>query len=263
MSASPRPVPDLAVVIPVHNEQDNIAPLLDEVDAALRGVVGSFELLVVDDGSSDHTADVLRRTRIGRPHLRILRHDRNRGQSAALASGVRGARARWVATLDGDGQNDPRDLPRLWSLVTAVDRDPLLRLVTGHRTGRREVWLRRASSRVANVVRGRLLGDRAPDSGCGLKVFEREAFLRLPLFDHFHRFLPALMQRGGWAVASVVVSHRPRAAGVSHYGIRNRLWVGLVDIVGVAWLGRRAAPWTAASFGCEGARNDEEGKNGH
>lgn len=264
MLASDRPNPDLAVVIPVHNEQDNIAPLLDEVDAALKGIQETFELLVVDDGSSDDTAGVLRRERLGRPHLTVIRHRDNLGQSAALATGVRAARAAWVATLDGDGQNDPGDIPNLWKYVTSANRDPALRLIVGHRRKRHDPWLRRASSSVANGVRGRLLGDRTPDAGCGLKVFERETFLRLPLFDHFHRFLPSLMQRAGWVVASLEVSHRPRRAGVSHYGVRNRLWVGLVDLLGAAWLGRRSGPWAACGIDSEaGASADGEGrKNG-
>jgi len=166
----------------------------------------------------------------------------NCGQSTAIATGVRHARAPLIATLDGDGQNDPADIQLLWQRWQAEhaagDTAPLL--LVGWRVQRRDTALRRLSSRVANGVRSRLLGDATPDTGCGLKVFPRELFLRLPFFDHLHRFLPALAQREGGQVVSMPVSHRARPAGTSKYGIHNRLWVGIVDLFGVMWLQRRA-----------------------
>jgi len=232
--------PALSVVVPAHNEAENLPSLLDEVRAALAGRV-SYEVVVVDDGSSDDTAFLVAAMSKDFPELRVLRHREQCGQSAALLSGVRAARAPWIATLDGDGQNDPADIPRLWAMVEDPDRPPDLKLIAGHRVRRRDGWLKRASSRIANGVRGRLLGDRTPDTGCGLKLFERQTLLAVPHFDHFHRFLPALIQRGGGRVISVEVGHRPRAGGRSHYGVHNRLWVGIVDLFGVMWLQRRAA----------------------
>ena len=231
--------PSLSVVIPVHDEEANIVPLLDEVVAALGTLPGGYEIVVVDDASRDTTVAVLQRAIATHPHLRVLRHGRNHGQSAALLTGVRGAMAEWVATLDGDGQNDPADIQRLWAMATSTPGRLLM--VAGHRRKRRDNWFRRASSRIANGVRSRLLGDNTPDTGCGLKLFPRALFLELPHFDHYHRFLPALVQQAGGTVVSVEVGHRPRAHGRSHYGIHNRLWVGLVDLVGVLWLKRRAA----------------------
>lgn len=233
--APARPV--LSVVVPVHNEQDNILPLLDEITAALDGV-GEFEIVVIDDGSTDGTPNVLRAS--GRKGLVVVRHRRNCGQSAALLSGVRIARGAWIATLDGDGQNDPADIPKLWRMLGETG-DPDLKMIAGHRKRRQDTWLKRLSSRIANGVRGWLLGDSTPDTGCGLKLFERELFLRVPHFDHFHRFLPALIQQGGGRVTSVEVRHRHRRSGRSHYGVGNRLWVGIVDLVGVMWLKRRSA----------------------
>lgn len=230
-----RTLDGLSVVIPVCNEEPNVAPLADEVAAALRGRV-PFELIFVDDGSTDRTAEVARATRAAVPELRLLRHSRRSGQSRALVSGVRAARHEWVATLDGDGQNDPADIP---ALVAAALAAPDVRLVMGNRVTRRDTWLRRLSSRVANGVRGRLLHDGTPDTGCGIKVLHRPTFLELPVFDHMHRFLPALFQREGARVISVAVAHRPRMRGQSKYGLFDRLWVGIVDIFGVRWLNSR------------------------
>ena len=251
--------PALSVVIPVHNEQDNIAPLLEEVAAAVNAMDLAAQIVVVDDGSADGTRAALDAAARSHGNLAVVRHSRNRGQSAALLSGVRVAAAPWIATLDGDGQNDPADLPKLWNRV-AGEADPHGLMVVGYRRARRDTWARRVSSRIANAVRGTLLGDGTPDTGCGLKVFERDAFLALPHFDHFHRFLPALMQRAGGRVLSVDVGHRPRQSGASHYGIGNRLWVGLVDLAGVMWLGRRAAPWRldALERGDTNIGNEEE-----
>jgi dolichol-phosphate mannosyltransferase len=168
--------------------------------------------------------------------LRVVRHRRSAGQSAALATGIRAARGVWIATLDGDGQNDPADIPALHARAQAPDAPAL---VAGWRARRRDTALKRFSSRLANGVRAALLGDSTPDTGCGLKVFRRETFLRLPAFNHMHRFLPALVQRDGGLVVNQRVNHRPRAAGTSKYGVMNRLFVGIVDLLGVMWLQRR------------------------
>ncbi len=238
------------MVIPAHDEAENIGPLIREVRAALARApeVADWEIVVVDDGSDDGTGARATELACDVPHLTVVRHPRKAGQSFALLSGVRAATAPWIATLDGDGQNDPADIP---GLLAAREREASARaagaagpargplLLAGHRATRRDTWLKRVSSRIANGVRGRLLGDRTPDTGCGLKLFEREAFLALPHFDHMHRFLPALFLRAGGRVVSVPVGHRPRTRGRSHYGVRNRLFVGIVDLFGVMWLMRR------------------------
>jgi dolichol-phosphate mannosyltransferase len=168
-----------------------------------------------------------------------LRHKASCGQSMAIHTGVKAARAPWIATLDADGQNDPADIPKLWEVARAALPSPPL-LVAGHRTRRRDTWSKRAASRLANAIRRRLLGDGTPDTGCGLKLFRRDLFLELPAFDHMHRFLPALVLRQGGTVVSVPVNHRPRERGRSNYGVLDRLWVGIVDLCGVMWLRRRA-----------------------
>ena len=229
----------LSVVVPMRNEADNVLPLIEEIHAALVGQA-DFELIVVDDGSTDTTAQRLAQAQTAFPQLRVVRHARGYGQSTAIASGVRAARHPWIATLDGDRQNHPADLPKLLDALRPGRRAPGLAMVIGWRTARHDNAVRRLSSRIANGVRARLLGDATPDTGCGLKVFPRELFLRLPFFDHLHRFLPALVQREGGQVVSVPVSHRARPAGTSKYGIHNRLWVGIVDLFGVMWLQRRA-----------------------
>lgn len=228
---------NLSIVVPVHNEAENIRPLVAEIFAVLGGRE-AVEVIYVDDGSTDDTLRRLRneQSRWG-DKLRILAHDVVCGQSAAIHSGVRAARNHWIATLDGDGQNDPSDIQRLLDEARRADSSNVM--VIGHRVDRRDTWTRRASSRVANAVRGALLRDRTPDSGCGLKIFPRVLFLALPRFDHMHRFLSALVRREGGQIRSVPVAHRPRRHGRSKYGLRNRLWVGIVDLIGVAWLQRR------------------------
>ena len=228
----------VSVIVPVKNEADNVLPLIEEIHAALDGRF-DFELIYVDDGSSDATPQRLAEAATRFPRLRSIRHRESCGQSTAVATGVRAARHAWIATLDGDGQNDPADLPRLLAALSPAQRTAGLDLVIGWRTARHDSLVRKLSSRIANGVRGGLLGDRTPDTGCGLKLFSREVFLRLPFFDHMHRFLPALVLRDGGHVASVPVNHRPRTAGTSKYGIGNRLWVGIVDMFGVMWLKRR------------------------
>ena len=237
LSVTELSVTELSVVVPVHDEAANIAPLIAEIDAALGGRI-EFEIVYVDDGSGDASAEELARARRRHPRLKVLRHRAQCGQSAALGTGIAAARAEWIATLDGDGQNDPADI---LSLVEARDEsgDPNLRMIAGVRRKRRDSPLRRLSSRIANAVRRRVLRDATTDTGCGLKLFRREAYLALPAFDHMHRFLPALIKRGGGAVLEVPVGHRPRRAGASHYGMLNRAWIGLVDMLGVAWLQRR------------------------
>jgi dolichol-phosphate mannosyltransferase len=231
--------PELSVVVPVHNEADNLAPLTAEIRAALEGSI-DYELIYVDDGSDDGTAECLSRLAAGFSRLRVIRHVGRAGQTAAILNGVLTACGAWVATLDGDGQNDPADIPKLLAAMRDPGARPGLRLLVGHRQGRRDSLTKRASSRIANTVRARLLGDATPDTGCGLKLFSREVFLSLPRFDHMHRFLPALFLRSGWRSASLPVNHRPRRAGRSHYGVLDRLWIGIVDLAGVLWLKRRA-----------------------
>lgn len=231
---------EVSLVIPVHNEEENIEPLLAEIVAALAGI--KYEVIYVDDGSSDQTVRRLQQAAQSMPVLRVIRHARSCGQSTAVWSGVRQARAPWVATLDGDGQNDPADIPRLLAKASQAGeaREQPLVCVCGYRRTRRDTWLKRLSSKIANGIRSAMLKDRTPDTGCGLKVFSRDAFLTLPYFDHMHRFLPALFLRSGGAIVSVEVNHRERIRGVSKYGLFNRLWVGIVDLCGVAWLQRRA-----------------------
>jgi dolichol-phosphate mannosyltransferase len=227
--------PLISVVVPVRNEAPNIAPLIAEIRASLAGV--DHEIVYVDDGSDDGTLAALREAARAGP-LAIVRHRVGCGQSAAIVSGVRRARGHWIATLDGDGQNDPADIPALLARAEAAGGAGLL-LIAGHRIRRRDNRVKRLTSRLANAIRASLLGDATPDTGCGLKMFTRAAFLELPAFDHMHRFLPALFIRAGGTVVSVPVNHRPRLRGASKYGTLDRLWVGIVDLVGVYWLQRR------------------------
>ena len=228
---------DLSVVIPVRNEAPNLAPLVAEIRTALDGRF-DYEIVCVDDGSSDGTAAELLRLRGDFERLRVVRHRRGSGQSMAIRSGVKAARGPWIATLDGDGQNDPADIPILWEIAQRVPTDAAL-LVAGQRRQRRDSWSKRWASRVANAIRQAMLRDSTPDSGCGLKLFRRDLFLDLPAFDHMHRFLPALVRGIGGQVISVPVNHRPRQCGRSNYGVLDRAWVGLIDLFGVMWLLRR------------------------
>ena len=227
---------DLTIVIPVFNEVESIGPLLDEISTQFDAETG-YEIIVVDDGSSDGTPAVLQAARHSHPQLRTLRHRECYGQSAAIASGVQAAGKQWIATLDGDGQNDPADILKLFRIMDETPDD--VHLVAGYRKQRSDDWLKRVTSRIANAVRRALLNDNTPDSACGLKIFARTTFLGLPQFDHMHRFLPALVQRQGGKVLSVTIKHRERLRGQSKYGIHDRLWVGIVDVLGVLWLQRR------------------------
>jgi dolichol-phosphate mannosyltransferase len=228
--------PDLSIVVPVKNEAGNIAPLVAEIVAAVQAR-WSFEILYVNDGSSDGTEAELLSLMATYPTLRLIKHARSCGQSAAVRSGVAAARAPLVATLDGDGQNNPAFIPRL---VEALEVGaPTVGLVAGQRVGRKASGFKRLQSRVANAVRGGILRDGTRDAGCGLKAFRRELFLALPYFDGLHRFLPALARRHGYQVAYVDVVDRPRGRGMSNYGMWDRLWVGIFDLCGVWWLIRR------------------------
>ncbi|HVJ52598.1 MAG TPA: glycosyltransferase family 2 protein [Aliidongia sp.] len=229
---------ELSVVIPVRNEALNIAPLVAEIHAALDPVV-PFEIIYVDDGSSDDTVARIRALQASDPALRLIRHAVSCGQSTAVLTGVRAARGAWIATLDGDGQNDPADLPSLWQRAKATGPGRRM-LYAGWRAKRQDSTVKRVSSRIANRIRAKLLGDATPDTGCGLKLMERATFLELPYFDHMHRFLPALVLRAGGQVVSIKVNHRPRERGKSNYGTFDRLWVGISDLFGVMWLQRRA-----------------------
>jgi dolichol-phosphate mannosyltransferase len=224
----------LSVVVPVKNEYDNLAPLIAEINSALQGL--EHEIIYVNDGSTDDTFVNLEKLQATYSQLRVISHVNSCGQSTAVRTGVKHAKYAWIATLDGDGQNDPADIPKL---IAAVAEG--VELVGGNRrASRKDTWVKQLSSVIANTVRSRMLNDDTPDTGCGLKLFQREAFLDLPYFDHMHRFLPALIKRRGGKIVSVPVGHRQRQHGQSNYGTLDRLMVGIVDLFGVSWLQRRA-----------------------
>jgi len=231
------PPVEISVVVPVMNEAENVGPLVLEIVGALRGQ-GPSELIFVDDGSTDGTVEALQQLKRELPNLRVISHQGNFGQSRAIRTGVRAARGVTIVTLDGDGQNDPADIPVL--LAAYKKAAPAAGMVSGVRVKRRDTWSKRIASRLANRIRGWALGDNATDVGCGLKAFSREAFLALPYFDHMHRYLIALMRREGYGVEFVNVRHRPRQHGKSKYGVIDRALVGIADIRGVMWLKRRS-----------------------
>lgn len=227
----------ISIVIPAHNEADNIGTLISEIRQL--ELKSAYEIIIIDDASSDGTYANTLKLKVDIPELRIIQHESTYGQSAAVSTGVAHASGEVIVTMDGDGQNNPADVP---GLVTALlnSKNPNLRMVAGFRKKRNDPPWRIISSKIANSVRSFLLRDQTPDTGCGLKVFYRSAFIKLPFFDHMHRFLPALIQMQGGDVISIEVSHRARIHGTSKYGTFNRLWVGIVDILGVSWLRLRA-----------------------
>ncbi|HEY8160459.1 MAG TPA: glycosyltransferase family 2 protein [Methylobacter sp.] len=230
----------ISIIVPVYNEADNISMLIAEIGRTMSGGE-AYEIIYVDDGSNDSTAEVLKQELQHVKLLRVIRHQRSCGQSAAIYTGVKAAKYPFIATLDGDGQNDPADISRLYeALIQQRENISNLWMIAGWRNKRHDSAWRLFSSKVANGVRSRLLGDNTPDSGCGLKVFLRDEFLSLPYFDHMHRFLPALILRAGGQVISEPVNHRSRTHGHSKYGTLDRLWVGIIDILGVIWLKKRA-----------------------
>lgn len=231
--------PYVSVLIPAKNEAGNLLPLLEEVRTALANE--RFEVIVVDDGSTDSSAAELRALQAsGYAQLRVLSHARPLGQSTSVYHAAEAARGHWLATLDGDGQNDPADLPKMLDLVRGSEGKPGgVKLVAGHRVNRRDTASKRWASRWANKLRASLLRDQTPDTGCGIKLIEREAFLRLPYFDHMHRFIPALIRRHNGRMLVHPVNHRERGAGVSNYGNLDRALVGVLDLFGVWWLIRR------------------------
>jgi dolichol-phosphate mannosyltransferase len=227
---------EISVVVPVKDESGNVMPLAREIAAALNGE--NYEIIFVDDGSADSTIGELLQLKPELP-LRVLAHSRNLGQSRALRTGIHAAKAGTIVTLDGDGQNDPADIPALLAAFRSAARDPMFAMVAGERRKRQDDWKKRVASRLANRLRKRLLNDNARDTGCGLKVFRRDSFLALPYFDHMHRYLIALMLREGYRISFQSVNHRPRSAGRSKYGVWDRLAVGIADLEGVMWLNRR------------------------
>jgi dolichol-phosphate mannosyltransferase len=229
----------VSIVVPVRNEADNIGPLIAEIAAALDGR-WNYEIIYVNDGSTDGTAERLRAAMKERKNLRQLHHAVSSGQSAAVRSGVRAARGAIVATLDGDGQNNPVFLP---ALISAIEEGGgRVGLAAGQRVGRKDTGFKKIQSRIANAVRSAILHDGTRDTGCGLKAFPREVFIAMPYFDGLHRFLPALVRREGYDIAYVDVIDRPRHSGVSNYGFFDRLWIGIMDLAGVWWLIRRKKP---------------------
>jgi dolichol-phosphate mannosyltransferase len=234
----------VSIVVPVRNEADNVAPLIAEIAAALDRR-WAYEIIYVDDGSTDATGERLAAVMQQRGNLRRIRHAISSGQSAAVRSGVRAARGAIVATLDGDGQNNPAFLP---DLIAAVENGGnRIGLAAGQRVGRKDTGFKKMQSRVANGVRDAILRDGTRDTGCGLKAFPREVFLMMPYFDGLHRFLPALVRREGYEIAYVDVIDRPRRSGVSNYGFFDRLWIGIMDLAGVWWLIRRKKPTPVAT----------------
>ena len=229
----------VSVLIPAKNEADNLPSLLEEVRTAMAGE--SFEVIVVDDGSTDNTAAALRALQKGGySQLRILSHTHSLGQSTSVYHAAQAARGHWLATLDGDGQNDPADIPGMLALVRGTEgRADGVKLIAGHRVNRQDTASKRWASRFANRLRSNLLKDETPDTGCGLKVIERAAFLQLPYFDHMHRYIPALIKRHHGRMINHPVNHRPRGAGISKYGNLDRALVGILDLFGVWWLIKR------------------------
>jgi dolichol-phosphate mannosyltransferase len=251
------PAVELSVVVPVYNERDNIVPLIDEIVSALEGFV-AYEIVYVNDGSKDDTLEVLLDKQKTCKSLRVIKHATSCGQSTAVRTGVKQARAAWIATLDGDGQNVPADIPSMYDKAMSANSDDKVWLIAGWRKKRNDSWLKLKSSKYANAIRQWMLKDKTPDTGCGLKVFRRDIFLELPSFDHMHRYLPALYQRAGGQIETVEVQHRARERGVSKYGFHNRLWVGIVDLFGVSWLIRRGKLPEVSEVSCSEVNNSKD-----
>jgi len=230
---SPEPRPRISAVVPAYNEVECLPILVSELRAALESTGRTWEMVLVDDGSGDGTGEAMAAEAVREPRIRVLRLEFNAGQSAALAAGLSRARGEVVVTMDADLQNDPADIPKLLAALENAD------VVSGVRATRRDDWVRRVSSKVANGVRRAILGDRVTDIGCSLKAYRREVLEGLPMFVNVHRFLPALCGFRGARVTEVAVNHRPRTRGVSKYGMGNRLWRGIHDLVGVSWLKHR------------------------
>jgi dolichol-phosphate mannosyltransferase len=228
----------ISVIVPVKDEVQNVGLLAREIAAAVAGEP-SAEIIFIDDGSSDGTGAALLALKQELPALRVIQHARNLGQSRGIRTGVRAARSEIIVTLDGDGQNDPADIPKLLAILRDAPDAQSIGLVSGVRARRRDTMSRRLASRMANGIRSWLLSDGAADTGCGLKAFRRDAFLALPYFDHIHRYIITLMLREGYDVRFVEVNHRPRTHGASKYTNFNRLLVGVIDLLGVRWLQRR------------------------
>ncbi|GAA4494399.1 glycosyltransferase family 2 protein [Pseudaeromonas paramecii] len=233
--------PTVSIVIPAKNEVDNLRPLIEEIRAAMTERY-DYELIYVDDGSTDDTFTTLQAIHAeGQVPLKVIRHAQSVGQSLAILSGAWQASGQWLVVLDADGQNDPADIPgMLAAVMQAHDQDAKVWGVIGHRVNRRDDWVKRLSSKLANGFRDFMLKDGIPDTGCGLKAVLLARYLRLPAFNHMHRYIPTLLQAQGGIMLVHPVNHRPRLAGKSNYGVWNRLWVGLVDVLGVWWLKRRA-----------------------
>jgi dolichol-phosphate mannosyltransferase len=244
LSSSDAAAVEVSIVVPVRNEAGNVAPLVEEIAAAVDGR-WRYEIIYVNDGSTDATPALIAAIMKQRANLRRIDHASSSGQSAAVRSGVRAARGHIVATLDGDGQNNPAFLP---ALIAAVQNGGgRIGLAAGQRVGRKDTGFKKLQSRVANRVRDSILRDGTRDTGCGLKAFRRDVFLAMPYFDGLHRFLPALVRREGYEIAYVDVIDRPRQSGVSNYGFFDRLWIGIMDLAGVWWLIRRKKPTPVAT----------------
>ncbi len=234
--------PDLSILVPVYNERGNVEPLVREIHETLADKI-AYELILIDDGSNDGSTDEMLDTKRRYQAVRIIRHERRSGKSAALVTGRMAARGSWIQTLDGDGQNDPADVARLWDTLHAdgQEPDPKLGIVAGVRKRRNDGAFKWVQSRTANAIRSRMLRDGTPDTGCGFKMMRAQAFTDVPFFDGMHRFLPALVRRAGWEVMQFPVEDRPRTAGQSKYGFLGRLGAGIFDLFGVWWLMRRGS----------------------
>lgn len=241
MSIENRQNPAVTIVIPAKNEAENIRPLIDEIKTAMNGRF-NYELIYVDDGSTDDTFQILKAIREeGFTPLVVIRHQQSVGQSFSVLNGARHGQGEWLVVLDADGQNDPADIPgMLTALQQAYEKDSKNVGIIGHRVNRRDDWVKKISSKLANGFRDWMLKDGIPDTGCGLKAVRRDWYVRLPAFNHMHRYIPTLIQSLGGNMLIHPVNHRPRMAGISNYGVWNRLWVGLVDVFGVLWLQMRA-----------------------